>query len=556
MTKDSNIALYRQYRPDTFEMLVGQKHIQTILLNALKEHQVSHAYLFSGPRGTGKTSTARLIAKGLNCTNPSKAGEPCNKCEICEQISNNQLIDIIEIDAASNRGIDEIRDLREKIKFSPVRAKKKVFIIDEVHMLTKEAFNALLKTLEEPPAHANLILATTEAHKIPPTIISRCQHFDFKRITTEDVVERLQFIAKKEGISYEEDALSLIAGTADGSLRDAIGLLEQMTLNKKLEAERVAKNLGLVDFQIVDEFIQIIFNNDVESGIKFINDVYAKGIDLTQLVKSTKETLRRRLLEDINTENTEDSLFTLRVIKILDDTEKQLKTATIPQLPLELLFVELAFEPATSTPNDSISKINSPSSPAKATTATPQKSPEAEQQSHVATQKSQSATNTTSQTPTTKTTEKARDTSPTPEKIENLSIDIIRQHWGKVIESIKEATLRMALRKAELTGYEDNELTIVLNSKFEYEKINTMKYRNLIQNGLKEITGHSIILNLDYDTTPLPAQDDTIAAPPETLKDPQQAGTTIGKVSEPKKSEKPNDFASLISQLDATVIND
>ena len=558
MTKDSNIALYRQYRPDTFEMLVGQKHIQTILLNALKENQVSHAYLFSGPRGTGKTSTARLIAKGLNCTNPTKDGEPCNKCEICTQISNNQLIDIIEIDAASNRGIDEIRDLREKIKFSPVHAKKKVFIIDEVHMLTKEAFNALLKTLEEPPSHAHLILATTELHKIPATIISRCQHFDFRRITTEDIAERLQYIAKKESISFEDEAIMTIATTADGSLRDAIGLLEQMTLNKKLEADRVAKNLGLVDSQIIEEFINIIFKNSVEEGIKFINDVYAKGIDLTQLVKSTKEALRQRLLDDIDQSKTKDSIFTLRVIKILDDTEKQLKTATIPQLPLELLFVELGFDINQDTNNPvktSSKQSNTPS--AKTLNDNKHKEESTETKSHI--------------TDDIEPTNKENPVNDSKPQSDNLSVDTIRQHWGKVIEVIQEATIRMALRKAELTGFENNELTIVLNSKFEYEKINTIKNRNSIQVGLKNIIGQNLTLKLDYDTTELPARENTMKAPsqdnspsipPSQDKETKVANSdnsmnneaTSGKPNQP--TEKQNDFDSLISQLDATVIND
>lgn len=497
MNKDSNIALYRQYRPDAFEHLVGQKHIQTILLNALKQNQVAHAYLFSGPRGTGKTTTARLVAKGLNCTNLTETGEPCNVCDICKRINNNQLIDIIEIDAASNRGIDEIRELREKIKFSPVHGSKKVFIIDEVHMLTKEAFNALLKTLEEPPSHAHLILATTEAHKIPPTIISRCQHFDFKRITIDDIIERLQYIAKTEGITCEDEALRLIAETSDGSLRDAIGLLEQMTLGGTLETERVAKNLGLVDFQIVDQFIEIIFRNAVEEGIAFINDVYAKGIDLNQLVKSTKETLRRRLLDDIDQSNTADSLLTLRIIKILDDSEKQLKVSTIPQLPLELLFIELSFN----EPKVEASKSETPET--KPTVTTPTTEPKAAPK----------------------------------QEFNNLSIDIFRQHWGEVIASITEPSLRMALRKAELTGFENNELIVVFNSKFEYEKMNTMKNRDSIQKGLKEVIGENISIKLDYDATPLPSK-------PEHEK--------------PAPEQKPpkDDFASLISDLGATVINE
>ena len=221
------MSLYLTYRPDTFEHLVGQDHIVQTLKNALKEKRIAHAYLFCGPRGTGKTSAARLLAKAINCTSPDSNGGPCNTCDICNAMSANRLTDVIEIDAASNRGIDEIRDLKEKIKFTPNVAKFKVYIIDEVHMLSKEAFNALLKTLEEPPPHAYFILATTESYKVPETIISRCQRFDFHRVGIATLTSRLHFIAEKEHIECEEKALECIALRANGGLRDAIGLFEQ-----------------------------------------------------------------------------------------------------------------------------------------------------------------------------------------------------------------------------------------------------------------------------------------------------------------------------------------
>ena len=238
------MSLYRKYRPQTFAHLVGQDHVSQTLLSALRLGRVSHAYLFTGPRGTGKTSTARLVAKALNCLDESSV-EPCNACEICMEIADGRLIDIIEIDAASNRGIDEMRDLREKIHFAPTRAKLKVYIIDEVHMLTKEAFNALLKTLEEPPEHVYFVLATTEVHKIPETILSRCQRFDFQRIPVKVLVDRLSFIAQEEKIEVEEKALEMIAHHAEGGLRDAIGLLEQMAADGSLTVERVSTVLGI-----------------------------------------------------------------------------------------------------------------------------------------------------------------------------------------------------------------------------------------------------------------------------------------------------------------------
>ena len=233
------MSLYLKYRPQNFKTIVGQDHIVTTLKNAIKHESLTHAYLFSGSRGTGKTSLARIIAKSLNCTNLEEGVEPCDKCENCEAVLKGRLVDLIEIDAASNRGIDEIRELREKILFAPTQGKAKVYIIDEVHMLTKEAFNALLKTLEEPPAHAYFILATTEAHKIPETIISRCQQFNFRRISAEDIVKRLQEIGEEESVQAEPDALDLIAKISSGSLRDAIGLFEQMNIDKFEEVMQI-----------------------------------------------------------------------------------------------------------------------------------------------------------------------------------------------------------------------------------------------------------------------------------------------------------------------------
>ena len=238
-------ALYRKWRPQTFSEVSGQEHVLQTLRNAIASGRIAHAYLFSGPRGTGKTTMARLVAKAVNCTNPDLTQRPDNTCPICTAISDGRLLDLIELDAASNRGIDEIRDLRDKINFAPGQARYKVYIIDEVHMLTEPAFNALLKTLEEPPPHAIFVLATTDPQKVPATIVSRCQPFAFRRLTLSEIVSRLQHLVDEEGLHAEPEALSLIARQATGSMRDAVSLLDQLAAGgAEITVERAQAALG------------------------------------------------------------------------------------------------------------------------------------------------------------------------------------------------------------------------------------------------------------------------------------------------------------------------
>ncbi|KKR23367.1 MAG: polymerase III subunit gamma and tau, DNA polymerase III subunit gamma/tau protein, partial [Candidatus Peregrinibacteria bacterium GW2011_GWE2_39_6] len=262
----ADLAFYRKYRPSKFTNLVGQPPIQKTLLNAIKSGHLSHAYLFCGPRGTGKTTTARLVAKAINCIAPDPNGESCNKCEYCTLMNQGNCVDLIEIDAASNRGIDEIRDLREKIKFSPNQTPHKVYIIDEVHMLTTPAFNALLKTLEEPPAHAYFVLATTEVHKVPETIISRCQRFDFRRIDEESIIDRLKYIATQEKIKYEDEALTWIAQSAEGGMRDAINLFEQIIEDQKLTTKHVKEILGVSSHDNAKKLFQSLEKQDLKTA--------------------------------------------------------------------------------------------------------------------------------------------------------------------------------------------------------------------------------------------------------------------------------------------------
>ena len=284
-----NITLYRKYRPQNFEQLYGQEHIVEAIKNSLDNNKMSHAYLFNGPRGVGKTTIARLIAKGINCLNNGPSSIPCDECDNCKEIVNGSSIDIIEIDAASNRGIDEIRDLKESTGYLPVKCRKKIYIIDEVHMLTKEAFNALLKILEEPPQHILFILATTEIEKIPDTVISRCQRYDFKTLSKQNIVEMLKSVAEKENIKIDEESLNLIYQKSEGSARDSFSIFEQVTSNyyhlDEITLELTEKALGLVSSMIHKEFLENIKDAKKEKIIEQIDELWNNGIQIDQFLK-------------------------------------------------------------------------------------------------------------------------------------------------------------------------------------------------------------------------------------------------------------------------------
>lgn len=357
-----NLVLYRKYRPKTFAEVVNQEHIVRTLTNALKMDKVAHAYLFTGPRGTGKTTIARLLAKAVNCQK-RRNYEPCNQCPACQEINQGKSLDLIEIDAASNRGIDEIRELREGIKFGPAHLKYKVFIIDEVHQLTREAFNALLKTLEEPPAHAIFILATTEIHKVPQTIISRCQRFDFHKLTLGKIIQRLAWIAQQEKVSIDKEALELIALNAEGAVRDGESLLGQVMAmqDKEITLKEVQTILGVTDIKAIQDLINYLADKNGSQAIAHLNQLVNQGYDLVQFSKSAVNYLRKLLILKVDSnlaglvapELTKEQIDviigqgqrfqTADLIKILNlfiQASQEIKSADFPQLPLELAVVE------------------------------------------------------------------------------------------------------------------------------------------------------------------------------------------------------------------------
>ena len=304
-------ALYRSYRPQDFKSVAGQRHVVTTLQNAIKLNKVAHAYLFSGPRGTGKTSMAKIMAKALNCVH-GPTTEPCNECEICKGITKGTISDIVEIDAASNNGVDEIRDLRDKVKYLPSECRYKVYIIDEVHMLSQGAFNALLKTLEEPPSHVIFILATTEPHKIPATILSRCQRFDFQSLDKADIVERLQYVLNAENIKATPEAVDLIAESSEGGMRDALSLLDQSisySTDDVISEDDVLAVSGNISSQIILHMLKEALESNSAEVLKSLGEIISDGKEIPRIINDVIIFLRDALLAKIGSSNSLKSAY-------------------------------------------------------------------------------------------------------------------------------------------------------------------------------------------------------------------------------------------------------
>jgi len=338
------------YRPQSFDDVVGQEHVTKTLRNAISKGKQSHAYIFSGPRGTGKTSIAKVFAKAINCTN-STDGEPCNECAICKGITQGTNSDVIETDAASNNGVDEIRNIRDKVKYAPSESEYKVYIIDEVHMLTTGAFNALLKTLEEPPAHAIFILATTEPHKIPPTIISRAQRFDFKAISLEQIVERLKYVADSQSLPYDDEALEFIAKASEGGMRDALSIMDQAIAfgDEHLTLQDALNVTGSVDEASLNELFKDVVKGDVKASFTRYHQFVTEGKEVNRLINDMIYFVRDTIMNKTSNQDVEydallhfdlDTLY--RMIDIINDTLVSIRFSVNQSVHFEVLLVKLA----------------------------------------------------------------------------------------------------------------------------------------------------------------------------------------------------------------------
>jgi DNA polymerase-3 subunit gamma/tau len=405
------LSLYRKYRPRNFAEIIGQRHVTQTLANAVKANRIAHAYLLCGPRGTGKTSTARVLAMALNCEQGPTA-EPCGDCEECQHIIAGNALDVMEIDAASNRGIDEIRELRERVGLAPAGARMKVYIIDEVHMLTGEAFNAFLKTLEEPPPHVVFVLATTEPHRVLPTILSRCQRFDFHRIGLQDLQSAVTRIAEQEELDIDERAVAMLANAADGSFRDVLTLLDQAVAyaEDRITAEIVTEILGGIDFDLLADFADVLTRGDISEALLLIERVVSEGKDLRQLIAGLTAHYRNLLLLSLGRREQEAVALPqesaeraqeqakalsqseiLRALDLLAETDRELRFTSQPRLLVELAAVRICrvrvSEPAPmeASPQAPARAARRPSGPrqeaetpaADAEDATPEAEPEA-----------------------------------------------------------------------------------------------------------------------------------------------------------------------------------
>ncbi len=499
------LVLARKWRPQSWGDVVAQKHVTTTLQNAIEHNRLAHAYLFTGPRGVGKTSAARILAKALNCEE-GPTSTPCNACSSCIEIAESRSIDVFEIDGASNRGIDEVRNLRENIRYTPAKGKYRIYIIDEVHMLTQPAFNALLKTLEEPPSHVLFIFATTEPHKVPATIISRCQRFDFHRISMQDILIRLKKICQKEKIEIDEKALFLIARKADGSLRDSQSILDQIVsyTEGKIEADHVIQALGLIEQELFFKVTDVLASGEVSEGLALVEKVVSGGYDVEEFLVGLAEHLRNLLvvwslksadLVEVSEEHKKRYLEIaprfqeediLRLIRIVSDTLVSLKRSVNPRLPLEVAIVKMAKLDKTVAIEDLLTRLENLIEESGEKSG----APEASVQSEGDLSGDEKKLRVTDE----ENSGGGKGTSVENEKKNRVTMKEVQEKWEEIVQRVKhrKITVGSFLQEGVLLGVEENTVQIGFGPSNGFHIDSITRSKDLVLEVLREVFGTDV----------------------------------------------------------------
>lgn len=513
------VVLYRKYRPLDFDEVVGQQHVVKTIQNAIKRGKIAHAYLFSGPRGVGKTTVARILAKTANCEDV-KNGEPCNKCKVCLSVNEGKFLDMVEIDAATHTQVDKMRDIIEKINLSPSSGKYKVYIIDEVHMLSKGAFNALLKTLEEPPRHAIFILATTEIHKIPATIISRCQKFNFRRIKVSEIIKRLEKIAGKEKVKAEKGVLDLIAINSSGSLRDSESLFGQILSLEEdnfITLKEVQSILALADISLMVKMANFLLDKEYGRAIDYVSEVVNDGYDLEQFAKSLVEYFRKLILlkvspkmkENFSLEMTDEQIkelenisqktsvsWMVKIIRAFLRGQEEIKSSIIPQLPMELAIVEIELADENQLANRASSDYNAKiKEPIKKITDTVSRSVK---QSQDFIKKSIGIGRDVREEGAEVAGAEDEDIKILGENI--VALEAVRKNWCDILEKVKphNHSLTVFLKVCLPVRVEKNKIIVSCRYSFHKDKLQKVENRGIIENVIEGVLKTKV--NLEFIT--------------------------------------------------------
>ena len=522
----SYLVLARKYRPMFFKEVIGQEHVSKTLQNAIEQNRIANAYLFSGPRGVGKTTVARILSKALNCENGPTI-TPCNECSSCREVNESRSLDVLEIDGASNRGIDEVRNLRESLRYSPNPGKYRIFIIDEVHMLTNEAFNALLKTLEEPPSRVLFIFATTEPHKVPATILSRCQRFDFKRITSKQIIALLKELCQVEDIKIDDESLRLIANKGDGSMRDSESILDQIIAfaGKEIKTEDTANLLGVIGQELFFQVTDLIKSSDVQGGIELVQKIFSEGYDFNEFLIGLSDHLRnflvakstgtseeldvaedhaQRYLTEVDVFEIEDLL---RLIRIASDAENLIRKSSNARLHLEVALVKMIKMNKSVQLSDLMSQLEGAKKKSSLATVTPprkstQSSPPTTQSPAIPALESRSSAPSSfkreveSKPSSANGEHESNQTAaptPQPEHAESTAIELptIEEKWPQVVEVVKRK--RIALGSLLVEGWPTRisgvklELAFARNNGFHINSVD--REATVVEQAIEEVLG-------------------------------------------------------------------